>query len=165
MRKTILLGRPSLILATLGGAAGALFFAAALSVAQIAGAPAIAAPDALGGLWLGAVVVFMAGWLVLPILLVAVWKTLPGHPESLPGALLKGALFGLGVWALVGVLLGALGAPGGWFGAAVGLGGAVALLVAALGYGLVTTAIASMGRGIAPLHTLGWEGHSAGRAA
>lgn len=165
MRKTIMLERPSLILATLGGAAGVLFFAAALAVAETAGAPAMGLTEALGGLWLGSMAAFLVGWLVLPILMVASWKTLPGHPESLPGALLKGGLFGLAVWALAGLLLGALGARGGWFGAAGGLGGAVSLLVAALGYGLLAGAIASMGRGMAPLHTLGWEGHSAGRAA
>lgn len=164
MRKTILLERPSLILATLGGAAGVLFSAAALAVAGTAGAPPMGLTEALGGPWLGSILAFLGGWLVLPLLMVASWNMLPGHAESLPGALLKGALFGVVVWALTGVLLGVAGAPGGWLGGADGIGGVVALLVAALGYGLVTAAIASMGRGMAPLHTAGWEGHSAGRA-
>lgn len=165
MRKTIQLGRPSLILATLGGAAGVLFFGAALAVSAAAGAPAIGLTEAAGGRWVGTIIAFVTGWLVLPGALVAVWKVLPGHPQSLGGALLKGALFGVGVWLLVGLLLPLLGARAGLFGAAEGVGGAIALLVASVGYGLVSAAIASMGRGMAPLHTLGWEGHGAGRAA
>lgn len=165
MRKSIQLERPSLILATLGGAAGGLFFGAALQVAIAAGAPSLGLTAALGGLWVGTVVAFVAAWLVVPLLMVALWKKLPGHPESLPGALVKGALFGVGAWVLAGMGLGLTGARGGWFGAAQGTGGAAALLVASLGYGLIASAIASMGRGMAPLNALGWEGHSAGRAA
>lgn len=165
MRNTILLERPSMILATLGGAAGVLFFAAALQLGAAFGAAAPGIGEATGGLWLGALLGFLVGWLVLPVVAVALWKTLPVDPESLPGALLRGALLGLGVWLLAGVLLGLLGAPGGWFAADDGAAGVLALLVASLGYGVIMGTIAGMGRGMAPLHTLGWEGHSAGRAA
>lgn len=164
MRKTVILGRPSAILATLGGAAGVLFFGSAVAVASALGAPAMGLTAALGGAWIGSLIAFAIGWLVLPGILVAAWKALPGDAVSLGGALLKGLVFGLAVWALVGVLLPLLGVAWGLFGAAAGLGGAVALLVAGLGYGVVTAAVASMGRGIAPLETLGWEGYGAGRA-
>lgn len=165
MRKTILLGRPSLILATLGGAAGVLLFGAVVAVSGAAGVPAPGVTEAIGGMWIGSSAAFLVGWLVLPSLMVAGWKALPGHAESLAGALLKGLLFGLAVWVAAGLLLPLIGARAGLFGAAEGIGGALALLVASVGYGVVTAAIASMGGGMAPLESLGWEGHGAGRAA
>lgn len=173
MRKTILIGRPSLILASLGGAAGTLLFGAVLLAAPAAGAPSIALAAGVGALftsgpsalWVGAILLFLLGWGLLPILLAFGWTSLPGEAESTGGALLKGALFGLVVWVLAGLLLPLIGAEAGLFAAAHGLSGAVALLVASVGYGVIAAGIAGMGRSMAPLHTLGWEGHGAGRAA
>lgn len=165
MRNTMVLERPSVILATLGGAAGVLFFGAAVAVSAAAGASPPGITEALGGPWIGGIVTFLVGWLVLPSLLVAGWKALPGAPASLGGALLRGLLFGAAVWVLAGLILPLLGARGGLFGAAEGVGGALALLVASLGYGVITAAIGSMGGGMAPLETMGWGGHGAGRAA
>lgn len=163
MRKTILQGRPSMILATLGGAAGVLFFAAALALT--AHGRGAAAADAAAVPWAAVIVGLLLGWLVLPGLLVTGWKKLPGDPESAGGALAKGVVFGLVAWAAAGVLLPLLGAAVGWFGAGRGLAGVLALMVAGLGYGVITAAVASMGRGMAPLEAMGWEGHGAGRAA
>lgn len=173
MRKTILIGRPSPILASLGGAAGVLLFGAVLQLAPAVGAPSVEVATGVGALftsgaaalWLGAILLFLLGWAVLPLLLALGWKTLPGDAESVPGALLKGAVLGVAVWALVGLMMLLLGLEAGLFATAGGVAGAASLLVASLGYGVVTSAIASMGRGMAPLHTLGWEGHGAGRAA
>lgn len=173
MRQTSLIERPSLILATLGGAAGAVLFGAVLRVAPAAGAAPVELTAAVGGLftsgaaalWWGAILLFLIGWLVLPLLMAAAWASLPGHRESVGGALLKGSLLGVGLWAVVGLLLPVLGVEAGLFAAAAGMGAAAALLLASLGYGIIAAAIAGMGRGIAPLHTLGWEGHGAGRAA
>lgn len=172
MRKTSLIEQPSLILATLGGAAGAVFFGALLHLAPAAGAPSFELAASVGGLftagaaalWWGAILLFLIGWLALPLLMAAAWTSLPGHPESAGGTLLKGSLVGLGLWVVAGLLLPVLGTGIGLFAAAGGMGAAGALLIASLGYGLVAAAIAGMGRGITPLETLGWEGHGAGRA-
>lgn len=165
MRKTVRLGRPSCILATLGGAAGVLFFAAAVALGPGGGAAARATAEGAGAPWAGVILLFLAGWLVLPLALVAAWKALPGDPLSLPGALLRGALFGLGAWVLAGVVAPVAADGAGLFGSGLGIGGALSLLVGALGYGLITAAVASMGRGMAPLEIMGWEGHGSGRAA
>jgi hypothetical protein len=185
VRKDSVLGRPSLIAATLGGAAGGVLAGTILELAPAVGAPALHMPLLVGGMlsatpetavWAGWLLLLVAGWLVVPGLLIAIWATLPGAPESVGGALLKGAAAGVGVWIVVGLTLpviagvsrvdaaGATGAPG-LFGLGAGGGGAMALLIASLGYGLVLGAIASMSRGLAPLNTLGWGGHGAGRAA
>jgi hypothetical protein len=182
MRKDAVLGRPSMIAATLGGAGGAVLAGAVLNVAPVAGARPIDLPVLLGGvitgspaaaLWVGWVSLFVVAWLIVPMALVAAWDRLPGKPVSTGGALLKGAMAGIGVWFAVGLLepliasltrIDGAVSPG-LFGLGAGLGAAAALLVASLGYGLVLGAIASVSRGLAPLNTLGWEGHGAGRAA
>jgi hypothetical protein len=182
VRKDAVLGRPSMIAATLGGAGGAVLAGAVLNLAPVAGAVAIDLPVLLGGvftgspltaLWMGWLVLFVAAWLIVPMLLVAAWERLPGDPVSTGGALLKGVAAGIAVWIVVGLTLPlvaslsqvGMGDGPGLFGLGTGPGAALALLVASLGYGLVLGAIASVSRGLAPLNTLGWEGHGAGRAA
>jgi hypothetical protein len=182
VRNDIMIGRPSLITATLGGAAGAILSGAVLQVARAAGAAAPDLPLLAGGLlttapgtaiWLGWLLHFLGGWLLIPVVLVAGWHALPGGDESVAGALLRGAIAGGVVWIGTGLalpLLSALtrvegvAAPG-LFALDAGAGAALALLASSIGYGLVLGAIASMSQGLAPLHTLGWEDHSAGRAA
>jgi hypothetical protein len=182
MRNDIRIDRPSLITASLGGAAGAIVSVAVLQLAPLTGAALIDLPLLVGGvltaspeaaLWLGWIAHFIGAWLVIPLLLVALWDMLPGEPLSVAGALMKGAAAGLGVWIATGLALPLISAltrvegvaTPGLFALDAGLGAALALLVADLLYGLVLGAVSFLSAGLAPLNTLGWEDHSAGRSA
>lgn len=182
VRHSFVIDKPSLVTGTLGGAAGAVLFACVLYVAPVAGAAFLDLPRLVGwifsadeatALWVGFWLLFLVGWLFLPLVLSGVWELLPGDRVTFRGALARGVVFGAALWLVAGLLLPLLSGLGragsvqdpGFFGLQLGLGAAAALLVASLGYGLVAALIAAMAQGLAPIDALGWEGHGAGRAA
>ena len=138
-------------------------------------------PSLLGGVftsdpeaafYLGFGLFFLAGVFVFPLPLALVWDLLPGEEEGLLGALVKGALWGLGLWVVTGLLLPLLGslnslektvvADPGFFALSLGVLGPVGLLIGLLGYGIALSMVTGMAQGITPLDTFGWEGYRSG---
>lgn len=180
MRKSLTIEQPAVLMATLGGAVGLILFSAILFLLPLAGFPELDVPRAIGGVavagkasfWVGYTLLVLLGWLGFPSVLALAWRRLPGSPLGLRGALLKGLIFGAGIWALGGLLLplfGTLAGPPvenpGLLGFGVGPLGGLGLLIACIAYGVCTAVIAAMGQGVRPLDSLGWEGHGSGRAA
>lgn len=181
VRPSLTADKPAVPVATLGGAVGAILATSILFLLPAAGFPDPRLASLVGGLvsgregtavWIGFSILFVVAWLALPIVLTWIWRSLPGHPVRFRGAVLRGVLFGLLVWAVGGLLLPLLGvltrvpveAPG-FFALGTGGLGALAFLAACLAYGLVTAIVANLGGGFRPLDALGWEGHGAGHAA
>src|SRR5205085_812302 len=129
----------------------------------------VATRDASAALAIGAIVMFAAGVLIVPFVVVGVWPALPGGATGVRAALTKGALCGVALWVVWGVILpfpagvdALLGDPSprpGVFAFRDGLLAAVWLLVTQLAYGLAVAVIGAMGHGIAPVETLGWSGY------
>ncbi len=172
-RPVALINHPSLLLATLGGAVAVLLLSALLFLSPVFGFPFVDFPRVMGGIftadpegafWLGFTIFFVGGWLVFPFLLVAAWSLLPGENEGFIGALVKGLLFGLGLWVFSGLVLPLAGwlnqldglENPGFFALGAGVLGALGVLLGHLAYGAALALIAAMGQGISPLHTLGW---------
>jgi hypothetical protein len=168
--------QPPVLLTTLGGAVGVLLFTAVLHLAPLTGSAMIDYPGLIGGVfvpqpgaafWLGFGMIFLVGWLLLPLVIAMTWGKLPGDNLRFTGALQKGLLWGAGLWVAAGLLLPVLGvltrpegvANPGFFGVSAGAGAAVFFLVGHLAYGVVVAVIGAMARGISDIETLGVEGY------
>ncbi len=159
----------------LGGFTGTVLLTAALRLASSLDVAVVDLPQLLGGVFSGEQqtaftaghTVFLAvGVLVLPLLLAALWPFAPGSRFTFGGALVRGALFGLALFALGGILLPLLGAltqladvgvlnPGP-FGAGLGLAGVLQLLLGTQLYAVTTALVAAMPQGLQPLDAVGW---------
>lgn len=163
---------PALILMLTGGLVATLLLMALLHLAPAFGLPVPDLPRLAGGVFtadpdtalgVGAAIMLIVGIVLLPGLLFAVWLVLPGTARGLGSALQNGALSGVALWALAGLLAPLLGALNrvpqldspGLFMLREGPAAAAAVLAAHLAYGIALTLVAGMGRGISPLQTLG----------
>ena len=171
-----LVARPSPFLAILGGAVGMLLLNSLLHLAPVLGLPFVDLPRLIGGIfsansevafWLGFWLFFLGGVFVLPPLFVWAWPSLPGPERGFIGALVKGVLWGLILWAVTGLLLPLFGllnqlddlANPGFFALGTGWLGTLSLLLGFVAYGVTMALIAEMGLGTEPIDTLGWLGH------
>jgi hypothetical protein len=102
-------------------------------------------------LGVGYLIFFLIGILIAPIPVLIWWPNLPGAPETFRGAFIRGIIWGLIYWILTTIVVAILG----WSGP----GALVVVLVSELLWGIAFALIISMGQGIAPLDTLGWEGY------
>lgn len=128
--------------------------------------------DPEAAFYLGFGLFFLAGVFVFSLPLAPIWDLLPGDEENLPGALVKGALWAIGLWVLTGLLLPLLSrlsalaptvvADPGFFALSLGVLGPVGLLIALLSYAISLTMVTAMAQGITPLDTFGWEGYRSG---
>lgn len=177
---------PSLFpLTILGGMTATVLLVALIHLAPLVGLPLVDLPGLIGGVFsanagtaltVGYVIFLTMGMVVFPLALSLLWPAFPGHDASFGGALLKGLLWGLLLWLLSGALLPVFaffGAPAtdelhapGLFALGTGLLGPVVLLAQQLAYGLSLAAVASMGRDVSPLDTIGWmwTSHGSGEA-
>lgn len=181
VRPLILEHKPAFVLAFPAGVVASVLLLACLYLGPAAGVPLVDLPALIGGVFtddpagalgVGLALFLIVGVFVYPMLLAVVWWQVPGSMLSLPGAFLKGAIFGLGAWLLMGLLMPLLGllnqlpafSNPGFFGLSEGPIAAVLLLAAHLAYGLALGGILGMSSGIKPLDTLGFEGHYHGAA-
>jgi hypothetical protein len=169
----------------LGGFTGTVLLTAALRLTSSRGVAVVDLPLLMGGLFsgdestaftAGHTLFLVAGILVLPLVLAALWPFAPGSRFTFRGALVRGALFGLGLFVLAGVvvpLLGALGQPTGVsflepgpFGAGLGVWGPLQLLLGTQLYALTSALVAAMPRGLQPMDAVGWGwwSHSSGES-
>jgi hypothetical protein len=148
---------PSAVLAILGGLVGTLLAMAWLVVAPALGLPQVDVPRALGavatsearaGFVVGTVIFFATGTFVIPFVMASMWGWLPGRGDGVGAALVKGPVVGGALWIACAV-----------FALSSGGAGLVWLLLVDVAYGLAVTVIATMGRGIDPIGTLGWGSH------
>ncbi len=167
---------PSLFpLALLGGLTGTVLLTALLRLADALGVTIVDLPRLLGGVLsgdpatifdAGHAVFVVTGVFVLPLSLAMLWPLIPGDRFTFRGALVKGALWGLALAVLTGILLPLLGlmskAPDvgfqepGPFALALGLSGPIQLLVGTQLYSLSSALVAGMARGLQPLDAVGW---------
>lgn len=181
-RRSVYTPAPAAPVATLAGAVAIVLATSLIFLTPALGLPLLDIPSAIGGVWsddptaafwTGYAVFFVGGWLVAPLLLKSLWLVLPGRPETVRGAALKGLLAGAALWIPSGLVLGVLEALGGvpegpeigFFGAGAGWAGALALLGGHLVYGLALGVTANLGRGLSPIDALGWVDHGAGHHA
>ncbi len=114
----------------------------------------------------GHVIFVVAGVFVLPLPLALLWPLLPGDRSTFGGALVKGALWGLVLSVVTGILLPLLGLLGrtadtsfsdpGPFALALGVAGPVQLLLGTQLYSLTWALVGGMARGLQPLDAVGW---------
>ncbi len=162
-------------LALLGGLAGTVLLTALLRLAAALGVTVVDLPWLLGRVFssdastsfdVGHAVFVVTGVFVLPLLLALLWPFAPGDRFTFRGSLLKGALWGLVLFAFTGVLLPVLGlfarSPSGGisepgpFALAFGLRGPAQLLLGTQLYSLTAALVAGMARGLQPLDAIGW---------
>ncbi|MBW3555756.1 MAG: hypothetical protein KY454_02340 [Actinobacteria bacterium] len=161
--------------ALLGGVTGTVFLTALLRLASALGMTVLDLPPMLGSLLssdsstsfdVGHAVFVVTGIFVIPLALALLWPLVPGDRFTFRGALAKGALFGLVLALLTGMLVPLLGllsrAPDlsflrpGPFALGLGLSGPVQLLVGTQLYSLTFALVAAMARGLQPLDAVGW---------
>ncbi len=159
----------------LGGFTGTVLLTAVLRLASSLGVAVVDLPTLLGSVFsadpgtafaAGHAVFVAVGVLVLPLVLGLTWPLTPGDRFTFRGALVKGALFGLALFALAGILLPLVGVLSklsavsfiepGPFAAGLGLRGVLQLLVGTQLYALTAALVAAMPRGLQPLDALGW---------
>lgn len=177
MKPRVLTPKPSVLLSLLGGMTATLLASALLHLAPAVGLPFVDLPRLIGGVFtsdpetasgLGFFLFFLVGVLVFSPLIVPYWSALPGRGVGFAGALVKGALWGLILWAVMGLLLPLLGLLGrveglqnpGLLGFGLGLLGGLGLLVAFVAFGITLATVTAMGQGISPLNTIGWVGYA-----
>ena len=169
----------------LGGLTATVLLTAAIRLAASRDVAVVDLPLLLGGVFSGdASTVFtaghtiflVAGVLVLPLVLAALWPFAPGDRFTYGGALVRGAIFGLVLFVLAGVLLPLLGAlsrsPGvdaldpGLFGVGMGVAGVLQLLLGTQVYAVTMALAAQMPRGLQPMDMVGWGwwSHSSGES-
>ncbi len=172
-------------LALLGGLTGTVLLTAMLRLAAVLGVTVVDLPLLLGGVFssdastifdVGHAMFVVAGILILPLPLALLWPLLPGDRFTFRGALLKGALWGLVLSAITGMLLPLLGlltktsdasfSDPGPFALALGAAGPVQLLLGIQLYSLASVLVAGMARGLQPLDAVGWGwwAHGSGEA-
>jgi hypothetical protein len=174
VRPAALTSRPSLVIALLGGAAAVLLLSALLFLGPVLGLPFVDVPHLVGGVfaesaaaafWLGFAILFLGGWIVLPVLFVTFWPLLPGGNEvGLAHGAVKGLLWGAVAWAVSGLLFPVLGwlnqleglENPGFFALGVGALGAAGVLLGHLAYGAALGLVSGMGQGISPVEVMGW---------
>ncbi len=167
---------PSLFpLALLGGLTGTVLLTALLRLSAALGVTVVDMPRLLGGLLsedpttifdAGHGVFVVVGVFVLPLALALLWPLTPGDRFTFRGALVKGALWGLLLFVLTGILLPLLGLVSkthdvgfedpGPFALALGLSGPVQLVVGTQLYSLTSALVAGLARGLQPLDAVGW---------
>lgn len=176
IRPDVLRPLPSQLTSVVGAVVGTLLFTALLNIAPLTGGEFVDIPRLIGGIfstdaaavfWIGYILFLFIGMALLPPAIIQLWPTLPGDPFYLGGVALKGAIIGLTLWLLSGLLLpllqvfssGAGHSGYGFFAVEAGIGSALWFVVPHLGYGLALAFIAAMTHGIKPIDTLGWDGH------
>jgi hypothetical protein len=167
---------PSLFpLALLGGFTGTVLLTALLRFAAALGATIVDLPQLIGSAFssdpgtvfgVGHTVFVVTGVFILPLGLALLWPLTPGDRFSFRGALVKGALFGLALFAFAGLLLPLLGLLStlpdagfldpGPFALGLGLSGMAQLLLGTQVYALTAALVAAMPRGLQPLDAIGW---------
>jgi hypothetical protein len=167
---------PSLFPATLlGGLVGTVILTALIRLLAALEVTVVDLPQLIGAVFssdagpvspVGHTVFLVMGVFVLPLGLALLWPVTPGDRFTFGGAVVKGALWGLVLFVVAGLLLPLLGVLGqqpggptgqpGPFGGALGWPGPVQLLVGTQVYALATALVAQMPRGLQPLDTLGW---------
>ncbi len=159
----------------LGGFTGTVLLTAALRLTSSRGVAVIDLPALMGGVFsddqstaftAGHTLFLVAGILVLPLVLAALWPFAPGSRFTFRGALVRGTLFGLGLFVLAGVLVPVLGAVGrgagvsflepGPFGAGLGVWGPLQLVLGTQLYAVTVALVAAMPQGLQPLDSVGW---------
>ena len=169
----------------LGGLTATVLLTAAIRLAASRDVAVVDLPQLLGGVFTGDAstaftaghtLFLIAGVLVLPLMLAALWPFAPGDRFTYRGALIRGAIFGLGLFLLAGVLLPLLGALSdlpdvdalnpGPFAYALGVPGALQLLLGTQLYALTMALVAQMPRGLQPMDMVGWGwwSHSSGES-
>jgi hypothetical protein len=103
----------------LGGLTGSVLLTAGIRLASSHDVAVVDLPQLLGGVFsgdastaftTGHTLFLIAGVLVLPLMLAALWPFAPGDRFTYGGALIRGAIFGLALLVLTGILLPLLGA-------------------------------------------------------
>jgi hypothetical protein len=169
----------------LGGFTGTVLLTAALRLTSSLGVAVVDLPLLMGGLFsgdrstaftAGHTLFLVAGIIVLPLLLAALWPFAPGSRFTFRGALIRGGIFGLGLFVLSGLLVPLLGgisqvsavsflSPGP-FGLGLGVSGLVQLLIGTQLYAVTAALVAAMPRGLQPMDAVGWGwwSHSSGES-
>ncbi len=159
----------------LGGLTGTVLLTAGIRLASSLEVAVVDLPNLLGGVFsgdeqraftAGHAVFLAAGVLVLPLFLAALWPFAPGDRFTFRGALIRGALFGLALFVLAGILLPLLGVLSslpdvgvldpGPFAVGLGLSGVAQLLLGTQVYALTAALVAAMPRGLQPMDAVGW---------
>lgn len=169
----------------LGGLTGTVLLTAAIRLASSRQVAVVDLPQLLGGVFsgdpstaftAGHTLFLIAGVLVLPLMLAALWPFAPGDRFTYGGALIRGAIFGLALFALAGFLLPMLGALSrlqdadalepGPFGVGLGMPGLLQLLLGTQVYAVTMALVAQMPRGLQPMDMVGWGwwSHSSGES-
>ncbi|MDP9068457.1 MAG: hypothetical protein M3N53_08990 [Actinomycetota bacterium] len=162
-------------LALLGGFTGTVLLTASLHFAAAVGVTVLDLPRLLGAVGsndpdtifgVGYAMFVVIGVFILPLALALLWPITPGDRFTFRGAATKGALWGLVLFVLGGILLPVLdvlngsSAPRvlepGPFGGALGMSGPLQLFVGTQIYSLTTAVVAGMARGLQPLDAVGW---------
>jgi hypothetical protein len=165
----------------LGGFTGTVLLTALLRLLAGIGVGVADVPLLLGGPFssdagtvfaVGHALFVVAGVFVLPLGLGLLWAVTPGDRFTFGGALVKGALWGVFLFVVVGILLPLLGliskstdvgaSNPGPFGLGLGLSGPVQLLLGTQVYSLTSAVVAAMPRGLQPLDAVGWAWWSHG---
>ncbi len=169
----------------LGGFTGTVALTAVLRLAASWGLAVVDLPVLMGGVFSGETptafttghtLFLVAGIFVLPLLLAALWPFAPGSRFTFRGALIRGGIFGLGLFVLSGILVPLLGgisqldaasflSPGP-FGLGLGLSGLAQLLIGTQLYAMTAALVAAMPQGLQPLDAVGWGwwSHSSGES-
>ena len=169
----------------LGGTTGTVLLTAATRLASSGDVAVVDLPQLLGGVFsgdpstaftTGHTVFLIAGIFVLPLMLAALWPFAPGDRFTYRGALIRGAIFGLALFVLTGVLLPLLGALSGLpdvgaldpgpFALGLGVPGVLQLLLGTQVYAVTMALVAQMPRGLQPMDVVGWGwwSHSSGES-
>ncbi len=169
----------------LGGFTGTVLLTAALRLSSSLGVAVVDLPELIGGVFsrdrstvftAGHTLFLVAGILVLPLMLAALWPFAPGSRFTFRGALVRGTIFGLGLFVLTGILVPVLGAVSqlagvsflepGPFGAGLGVWGPLQLVLGTQLYAVTVALVAAMPQGLQPLDAVGWGwwSHGSGEA-
>jgi hypothetical protein len=159
----------------LGGFTGTVLVTAGLRLTSSLGVAVVDLPALMGGVFsqdastvfaAGHTLFLVGGILVLPLVLAGLWPFAPGSRFTFRGALLRGTIFGLGLFVLTGVLVPGLGAVSqlagvsslepGPFGADLGVWGPLQLVLGTQLYAVTVALVAAMPQGLQPLDAVGW---------
>ena len=144
VRPRVLVPTPSLVTAFVGGIVATVLFLAAV----FGGGVATIAPFTLRAA-IGVAVIVVAGIAVLPVALFMSWSKLPGDQIRFAGAMIKGAMCGIGALVVFGIAAALT--------MSLAPSGLVIVPLASLAYGLAVAIVAAMERALSPLDALGWR--------
>lgn len=161
--------------ALLGGLTATVLLTALIRLLAALGLTVVDLPTLIGGVFssdaatlfrVGHAVFVVSGVFVLPLGLALLWPLTPGDRFTFRGALVKGALWGMVLFAFAGLLLPLLGVLGnqpdvgffepGPFALGLGVSGPPQLLVGTQLYALTSALVAAMPTGLQPLDAVGW---------